>query len=298
MVGTVLKSTLVDVEVFLERLPPVEVYTVEVAPKLWGTGPDNYQLVFAVSDWHVGAHADLEEVARRLVCAFDNALAHMACLPIDAEQMPITLLVGGDMLDGVMGDMHEGQAGHQYSHGVEQVSSYVSQICTLIRYLFDLTSHPIEVWSVPGNHDRTAKDRKGDSDRILHDIIGQWIASAVDGLANVHMPERGHTILTGRLGHNTQLILYHGDTQPKDWRRTLLMHMDKSATHYLLVCGHRHTPEARIMEDLNVMLYQVGSPKAGLDRYAPDVIGVDSRPSQQILLIGPHGPQLPGQVFL
>jgi len=290
-----LKSKLVDIKMFMEHLPPVNI---TINHDLDPPEQKNYnrcplQPLFMFSDWHIGANVAVEEAVDSIIGQLKSELSLFNFRCAGRPQ----IILAGDMLDGVMGNMHPEQGRWQNRRGAEQVVAYKAWMTHAIRTIANYFDEMVDVHSVHGNHDRVGAHRSEDPSRVLHEICCEWIQDVNKDVCQFHIPYTGNAIHTSELAYGTELILYHGDNQPKDWRRTLLANMDRSKEHHLLVSGHLHSPEVRIAEDLNVMVYRVGSPKAGSDVYAKEVIGAGCRPSQQILFVGPRGPKIAGQVL-
>jgi len=289
-----LKEKLCDVEMWVERLENIDIPCSEIENSIphRGIGQIVYTPVFLFSDWHVGATKfTTEGIHRRLRLEVDHFLN-----TLNVKLRAPVVLFGGDMVDGVHGDMHPGQHSHQYEGGAGQVFKAVSMVRDVVGHIYRRLGKRVSCAWVPGNHDRDRPHNSEDPERIISQIMARWLEDLTAEYADWQTPDPHSGIVSMRV-KSTQILLYHGDKQPKDWRRLLLTQMDKTAAYHLLVCGHRHSPEVRIQEDLNVMVWRVGT-ALEYDSYGQEQLGLGTRPSQQVLLIGEYGPQLPGQLML
>lgn len=286
-----LVEKLADIDAWVSELGSVDVPTYPRVEIESTKGPPEVP-VHIFSDWHVGATAyTTEHTAPYLV----KQLAEFYGRYQGLLTSPVVFFCG-DILDGVQGDMHPEQWRHQHCSGVEQVVCAVNQMVQVVSYLHQQYQQRVQVAYVTGNHDRSGAHRSEDPERIMGQVLGRWAASETRDYADWVYPAKHSTLVDTRVG-STQILAYHGDRQPKDWRKLLLANQNKDARYHLLLSGHRHAPELRVAEDVGVMVYRVGS-TLNQDLYAKERLGLGYRPSQQVLLIGDKGPHLPGQLML
>ena len=282
------------IEALHENHQPIDI-DFSVTSQSPSMGLAGFHVLHLFSDWHVGA---TEYTTKYLELDLINQLDHfhdVLNLNIDG----CTQIYAGDLLDGVMGDMHAGQAQHQYLTGAEQMRLSARKIEVIEKWIYDALPHPEgSQWSgyVTGNHDRVSKSYKDDPERVVGQAVQMWAEDITQGYTKWLKPERFSSILSTTI-KSTQILVYHGDKQPDNWRKLLWTHLDKKCDYHLLISGHKHAPELKVSEDLGVMVVRIGSP-LDKDNYAKENLGLGSRSSKQVLLIGEKGPQLPGQLLL
>lgn len=290
----------IQVEAFMERIEEsLEVIdTGPVEPVEQSNQLDPCDLVVVLSDFHVGLAFENDknkynfEVFKRRKKRLKEEIAdHLASSrrPIDN----IIIFVAGDMVDGVMGNMHPEQGQHQDLHGAEQVIHAGFHTADVILFVERLVPGAI-VWVewTPGNHDRVGASRKEDPKRLAGELTyetakREYVIS--HGRQDVQTHWNFHdNIVESRMARKTCLLMTHGDRSPKKLRDAVFSHRHPDARYYVYVMGHLHHME--VVEDMDSFLV-IGGSMPGTTDYAKKQLGRGARASQCMFEIRDNGPR-------
>lgn len=254
---------------------------------------DNLQaceIIIVISDWHIGQKIETEdnyfdrEVARERIENLKYEIAEEArssIRPISSVRVAVL----GDMVDGVMGNMFDGQKDLQDLSGADQVTWAATHLASLLDFIHQVFAQPVDVYTVTGNHDRVGSDRDHDPKRFA----GQMVYLLADSYCSedVRFFNSDKVINTFR-SYDTQVILTHGDRSPSNHRDMVWAHQDKDCDDYVVLSGHKHSFE--VNQDTGIWSIQCPA-LCGEDEYSIEQIGCGSKPGQVMFEVRREGPR-------
>lgn len=290
------KKKTVSVEMFLERVKEHLIEYSHSPQQLIGDVFDEKvepcAMVLVLSDWHVGKVVDREfaQYNKEIFWKYIQTLKRCVIEELSTRTRPISsfyVVTSGDLIDGVLGNMHPEQGLNQDLHGAQQVVVAANALCDVVScvraYLPEHTD--IQVHSVYGNHDRTSSSNKKDPRRFA----GQMLFELAKEQSCKGVDWKSHEGVVGRFRvMDTDVYLRHGDIGPTDFGNVIASRKRPGASYHLSISGHRH--HLAVREHLNTVHVQCGSFPAR-DDFAVDHLGVGSRPSQVMIEIRRDGPR-------
>jgi hypothetical protein len=255
--------------------------------------------IILLTDWHVGKLVDLErnqyteDIFRRRV---DRLLAEIeeewevCSRPIDHVQIAFA----GDMCDGVSGDMHGGQAAHQWAHGHDQIRIAATTMARTVRHIREALDARTVVHSIAGNHDRVTAHRDDDWQLIAGAAAYDWAADKLSGLVEWTHHEG---IVAEWDAYDTRILMIHGHAKPRNLRDLVWTHRTNRHDHYLVLSGHLHSLKIEGVADDTGVQYVRGPSLVGTDEYSAQQIGKGTRPAQVMCEVREDGPR-PARYFV
>lgn len=247
-----------------------------------------------ISDWHLGKVIDFEvneynkNVFWDRLFRLEKELYEYFQVECNRPVERVRVLVPGDMVDGVLGNMHDQQQLGQDLHGLEQAVTAAWGQAYIVRAIAEMTDAEVIVDSTGGNHGRTSSSREFDRNRFAENLTyfcAKLMCQTDERILwRIHESEVVVPISEG----NTKILLTHGDRCPSNARDLVWPYRDESQ-YYMIVTGHLHSYEAN--EDLDIFSLRAGS-LCGASEYSVERLGKGAKPSQAIFSIRGDGPRM------
>lgn len=249
--------------------------------------------VFMIGDWHYGRAVEMEDnvfnkdvAERRLSELLSETGRFFSDYDRGVDNVHVVIL--GDMIDGVHGDMHDQQFIHQDVHGIDQMLGAARLISRYIKHLHDeLDPSSITVHAVGGNHGRGRKDRREDPQRLPEMSVYHFSRLMCDPSIQWNIADE---VTTHFRIKDTKVIATHGDRKPRKIQDLAWSHFESDVSNYLVVSGHKHSDLVEGASDRNVMHVRNGS-LCGATEFSKKELAKFSRPSQSFVEVHEDGPR-------
>ena len=256
-------------------------------------GVQSHTPVLVLADWHAGKIIDLDINQYNKDVFWENLfkLEREICeyfqfsdnRPVDK----VRILIPGDMVDGVLGNMHDQQQLGQDLHGLAQSATAAWGMAYIARAVSEMCGAEVIVDTTGGNHGRTASHRNFDRNRFAENVTYLLAKLLCHSDPNIHWNIHESDVVVPIQDGRTKILLTHGDRSPKRLRDLLWMYR-KDADYFVVVSGHLHSLD--VEEDMDAFLIRAGS-FCGADEYAVERLGKGAKASQVIFSIREGGPR-------
>lgn len=276
-------------EAFLSRLAEsVQNDPPEFQKRKIDSSLESTSVVLMLSDWHVGKTVNLptnkfnkDIFQDRIALLIQEIEEHFRSNTRPIDEFHVVIL--GDMVDGPMGNMHDGQWVGQDLHHTEQVAWCAKALAYVLDAVSAILEVKISVHSVGGNHGRVSANRKDDelrfADQMMYVLAKEMTCADVDW-------HREDEVVGQFMIYDTKILLTHGERIGKE--KDLAWIHRANSNHFVVCTGHLHAPRWELTDN-DVYLARGGS-ACGTDEFATRY-GKGCRPAQVMFEVRKNGPR-------
>jgi hypothetical protein len=199
----------------------------------------------------------------------------------------------GDMLDGVMSDMHGDQHMEQSVFGARQAVECADLMAAYTNGMIKIFGDGGDNYAIVGNHDRVTKNAKQDQWRVMG-VMTYMLAQEKSASTKPWVIAMDRPVIEVQKG-KYMFLLGHGDKTPRDIRKMCGPRL-RSGLHIVAFTGHKHSVQLSGVYDSNFTHIQNGA-LCGSTSYSLDQLGYHQFPAQVICEIGKDG-IVPRPIFL
>lgn len=282
------------VEKLIEHVESTEVDFEFPAPEIIKTLPATTEVIF-LTDWHGGKafHEPYGEFNADIGRARVKELTEKIIVNLLSRPNPLNEVVyalGGDMTDGVLGNMHPEQGIHQDLRRTEQTLFVTKGLEYVMRSVDKVVDCRCRIHGLGGNHGRTMPDRKEDPGRFGDLSAYYMLEHMIKDLD--YTTVFSEKVLELIRVYNSAIVLSHGDRcTTKAHQLFMSMQLYKEYTDMVLLNGHYHG--VLIEEEQQGVYHYQGGCLPGTDPYAAEH-GKSNTPSQMMFEVcAEEGIQIP-----
>ena len=203
-------------------------------------------LLVVVSDTHFGKLIEYDginqynkQIAINRVGQF---LEYIERYKEDTSISKVCLCFMGDIVEGLLGNLALGMSRNVELTDYDQLQLAVDLCTTIIAKVKDIFELPIDIYAVPGNHDRITKDKREDFYRITHEVIFSLLQEKFKNYAEnneINFKSIKRRWVAFQATKECRVILNHGDASAKP-ERLILCDTRHKASHRVYIQGHLH----------------------------------------------------------